>query len=95
MFHNPTIGSTGPTGPQGTPGGPTGPTGYTGPTGPSISGYSGTFEATFFQTVTAPTPNSSGTVIIRAKDTASDTLNAGWLPLKRSDGTTVYVPYWL
>jgi hypothetical protein len=56
---------------------------------------SGVATATFHQTSTAPTANSTGTVVIVAKDAAALTANAGWLPLKRSDGTTVYVPYWL
>lgn len=51
--------------------------------------------ASLFQISTAPTDNSTGTVAIVAKDTNLLTANAGWLPFKRSDGTTVFVPYWL
>jgi hypothetical protein len=50
--------------------------------------------ATYFQTSTAITANSTGTVAIVAKDANLLTNNAGWLPLKKSDGTVVYVPYW-
>lgn len=49
---------------------------------------------TYFQTSTAITTNSSGTVAIVAKDTNLLTANAGWMPIKKSDGTVVYVPYW-
>lgn len=55
----------------------------------------GVVTASFFQTSTAPTANSTGTVTIVAKDANLLTANAGWLPIKKSDGTTVYVPYWL
>jgi hypothetical protein len=55
----------------------------------------GLVTAANFQISTAPTANSTGTVAIVAKDVNLLTANAGWLPLKRSDGTTVYVPYWL
>jgi hypothetical protein len=50
--------------------------------------------APFFQTSTAPTANSTGTVAIVAKDASLLTNNAGWLPMKKSDGVTVYIPYW-
>lgn len=49
---------------------------------------------TFFQTSTAITANSTGTVVIAAKDANLLTTNAGWMPIKKSDGTTVYMPYW-
>jgi hypothetical protein len=49
---------------------------------------------TYFQTSTAITANSTGTVVIVAKDANLLTANAGWMPFKKSDGTTVYVPYW-
>jgi hypothetical protein len=49
---------------------------------------------TYFQTSTAITANSSGTVAIVAKDANLLTNNAGWLPCKKSDGTVVYLPYW-
>lgn len=49
---------------------------------------------TYFQTSTAITANSSGTVTIVAKDANLLTANAGWMPIKKSDGTTVYIPYW-
>lgn len=55
----------------------------------------GVLAANYHQTSTAPTANSSGTVVIAAKDANLLTANAGWLPMKRSDGTTVYLPYWL
>lgn len=51
-------------------------------------------EGTYFKTTTVPTVNSSGTVAIVAKDAETLTNNAGWLPMKRSDGTVVYIPYW-
>jgi hypothetical protein len=49
---------------------------------------------TYFQTSTAATANSTGTVAIVAKDANLLTANAGWMPIKKSDGTTVYIPYW-
>ena len=55
----------------------------------------GLVTAANFQVSTAPTANSTGTVEIVAKDANLLTANAGWLPFKRSDGTIVYVPYWL
>jgi hypothetical protein len=54
----------------------------------------GVVTGTYFQTSTAPTANSTGTVAIVAKDTNLLTANAGWMPIKKSDGTTVYIPYW-
>jgi len=56
--------------------------------------FSDNVSAPLFKTTTAPTANSSGTVSIVAKDAGALTANAGWLPMKRSDGTTVYLPYW-
>jgi hypothetical protein len=50
--------------------------------------------APYFQTSTAITANSTGTVVIVAKDTGTLTANAGWLPMKKSDGATIYIPYW-
>jgi hypothetical protein len=67
---------------------------YTGATGDADLGNN-SIIATFFQISTAPTANSTGTVAIAAKDANLLTANVGWLPLKRSDGTIVYVPYWL
>jgi YD repeat-containing protein len=52
------------------------------------------FVAPYFQTSTAITANSSGTVAIVAKDANTATNNAGWLPLKDSSGNIIYVPYW-
>jgi hypothetical protein len=43
----------------------------------------------------APTANSSGTVAIVAKDANLLTNNAGWVQMQRSDGTVIYLPYWL
>jgi len=43
----------------------------------------------------APTANSTGTVAIVAKDANLLTANAGWVQLQRSDGTAIYLPYWL
>jgi hypothetical protein len=58
--------------------------------------FTGVAVSPYFQTSTVPTDNvAGGTVVIVAKDANLLTANAGWLPLKRSDGTTVYVPYWL
>lgn len=54
----------------------------------------GIIVGSFHQTSTAPTANSTGTVVIVAKDAAALTPNAGWLPFKTNAGTTVYVPYW-
>lgn len=54
----------------------------------------GVMIASLFQTSTAPTANSSGTVAIVGKTASTGVNNAGWLPMKRSDGTTVYMPYW-
>jgi hypothetical protein len=50
--------------------------------------------ASHFQTSTPPAVNSTGTVILVAKDAGVATPNAGWLQLKRSDGNVAYVPYW-
>ena len=50
--------------------------------------------ASHFQTSTPPAVNSTGTVVLVAKDTGVATPNAGWLQLKRSDGVVAYVPYW-
>lgn len=55
----------------------------------------GTVTAAYFKTSTAPTANSTGTVNIVAKDANLLTNNDSWLPFKKSDGTTVYVPCWL
>ena len=54
----------------------------------------GVTTGTYFQTSTAITANSTGTVAIVAKDAAAGTNNAGWMPIKKSDGTVVYIPYW-
>lgn len=59
------------------------------------SNVTSTSKAQLFQTTNAPTANSTGTVAIVAKDASSATNNAGWLPMKRSDGTTIYLPYWI
>jgi len=53
-----------------------------------------TSVAAYFQTSTAPTANSIGTVWIFAKDAGVGTANAGWMPLKTNAGAVVYVPYW-
>jgi hypothetical protein len=50
--------------------------------------------AAYHQTSTAITANSTGTVAIVAKDANLLTANAGWMPIKKSDGTIVYIPYW-
>jgi hypothetical protein len=55
---------------------------------------SGIVTATFFKTSTGVTANSTGTVSIVAKDAEVSTANAGWMPIKKSDGVTVYIPYW-
>jgi hypothetical protein len=73
-------------------GGPTAPTVPLDVTGDVLS--SGVVTATTFKISTVPTANSTGTVTIVAKDVSLLTANTGWLPLKRSDGTIVYVPYW-
>lgn len=51
--------------------------------------------ATTVKITTPPTANSTGTVVIIAKDSGVLTNNAGWLTMIRSDGTTVYIPYWI
>jgi len=56
--------------------------------------WTGSLSAAYFKTSTAPTANSTGTVTIVAKDASLLTANAGWLPVKKSDGTIVYLPYW-
>jgi len=55
---------------------------------------SGDIVAAHFQTSTSPAANSTGTVVLVAKDAGVATPNAGWLQLKRSDGVVAYVPYW-
>lgn len=54
----------------------------------------GSVYAPYFQTLTAPLANSTGTVSIVAKDTNLLTPNAGWMPLKDNGGNVVYIPYW-
>jgi hypothetical protein len=73
---------------------------YTGATGAVDLGVNtltttGVVTAANFQVSTAPTTNSTGTVMIVAKDANLLTANTGWLQFKRSDGTIVYTPYWL
>jgi hypothetical protein len=74
---------------------------YSGATGDADLGVhnlttTGVITAANFQISTAPTANvAGGTVAIVAKDANLLTANAGWLQFKRSDGTIVYMPYWL
>lgn len=55
--------------------------------------FGGIVQATYFQTNTAPTANSTGADTILDR-TATPAVNAGWLPVKTNAGTVVYVPYW-
>jgi hypothetical protein len=61
--------------------------------GTSYLQVAGVASAPYFKITTAPTANSTGADTILDR-TATPTTNAGWLPIKKSDGTTVYIPYW-
>ena len=54
----------------------------------------GSVSSPYYKITTTPTMNSTGTISIIAKDASLLTPNAGWMPIKSSDGTTVYFPYW-
>jgi hypothetical protein len=49
---------------------------------------------TYFQTSTAITANSTGTVVLIAKDAGVATANAEWLPIKNASGVVRYIPIW-
>ncbi|MEK7500400.1 MAG: hypothetical protein AAB649_07420, partial [Patescibacteria group bacterium] len=46
------------------------------------------------KTLTAPTANSTGTVVITYKSATAGAVNAGWMPIKDNAGNVGYVPYW-
>jgi hypothetical protein len=52
-----------------------------------------TVVSPYFKISTAPTANGAGVGSIKVRGGVAAT-NAGWLPIKKSDGTTVYIPYW-
>jgi hypothetical protein len=60
-----------------------------------LTQFNGVVQADFLKTATPPIANSTGTVALVAKDANLLTANAGWIPMKRSDGTEIYLPYWL